>query len=49
MKASEPKGSREPIGIIISGLPSAPSSTVFSAYVWGPAPATNEEPEPATV
>ena len=43
MKASDPKGTREPIGIVIAGLPAAPSATVFSAYVWGP-PATNDEP-----
>lgn len=44
MKSSDPKGTPEPIGIIIAGLPSAPSATVFSAYVWGPAPNTNDEP-----
>jgi hypothetical protein len=42
MKASDPNGTREPIGIVIAGLPDVPSSTVFSAYVWGPAPATDE-------
>lgn len=46
MKASDPKRSREPIGIVISGLPSAPSAPVFTAYVWGPAPPNAEEPEP---
>jgi hypothetical protein len=46
MKGSDPKGSQEPVGIVISGLPSAPAATVFSAYVWGPAPGTPDEPEP---
>lgn len=46
MKGSDPKGTREPIGIVISGLPTAPRATVFSAYVWGPAPTTTEDSEP---
>lgn len=45
MKGSDPKGSREPVGIVISGLPVTPAATVFAAYVWGPAPATAEEPD----
>ena len=44
MKASDPKGTAAPIGIVIAGLPSAPSHTVFSAYEWGPAPASSDEP-----
>jgi len=44
MKASDPKGTPEPIGIVIAGLPAAPSATVFFAYEWAPAPATNDEP-----
>ncbi len=46
MKGRDNKVPREPIGIVIAGLPSTPPTTVFSAYVWGPAPTTAEEPEP---
>ncbi|MGH7678386.1 MAG: hypothetical protein ACRENU_07975 [Gemmatimonadaceae bacterium] len=36
----------EPVGIVISGMPVPPQTTVFSAYIWGPAPAaTDEEPK----
>jgi hypothetical protein len=40
MKATKPKGTlkQELVGIVISGMPSPPQTTVFSAYVWGPAP-----------
>ena len=37
-------GGSEPVGIVISGMPLQPSTTVFSAYVWS-APA-GEEGEP---
>ena len=46
MKGIDPKVPTEPVGIVISGLPRAPQTTVFSAYVWGPAPATTEEKKP---
>ena len=32
----------EPVGIVISGTPTPPRGTVFSAYVYGP-PATNSD------
>jgi len=50
MKVTKPKATvnQELVGIVISGMPSAPVSTVFSAYVWGPAPAITED-EPATL
>ena len=50
MKVAKPKSkvSQELVGIVISGMPSAPLTTVFSAYVWGPAPAITED-EPATL
>ena len=38
---------QELVGIVISGMPSPPQTTVFSAYVWGPAPSTTED-EPNT-
>lgn len=46
MKVNEPKGTnkKELVGIVISGMPAAPQTTVFSAYIWGPAP----EAEPTT-
>lgn len=45
MKAKKTKVSNEPIGIVISGTPTPPLGTVFSAYVWGPPTNTaNEEP-----
>jgi len=46
MKGRSTKGTREPIGIVIAGLPAVPPDTVFSAYVWAPAPTTPDEPEP---
>ena len=50
MKVAKPKSkvSQELVGIVISGMPSAPITTVFSAYVWGPAPALAED-EPASL
>jgi hypothetical protein len=38
MKGTDTKAPPEPIGIVISGLPRPPQTTVFTAYVWGPAP-----------
>jgi hypothetical protein len=42
MKAKEKKTSDEPMGIVIAGMKSAPSVTVFSAYEWAPAPVEDE-------
>jgi hypothetical protein len=49
MKVIEPnrKTKQELVGIVISGMPEAPLTTVFSAYVWGPAPGTEDEPAAA--
>jgi hypothetical protein len=45
MKGSNPKGPQEPVGIVISGMPHPPLTTVFTAYVWGSAPKTSEDNE----
>lgn len=50
MKGKDPKaqlGSGELVGIVISGMPPQPKTTVFSAYVWGPAPTGGDEPKAA--
>ena len=39
MKGEDSKKSEEPVGIVINGATSPIESTVFVAYVWGPAPA----------
>ena len=44
MKGKETKAPQELVGIVISGMPTPPLATVFSAYVYGPAPATSEKP-----
>ena len=49
MKGPESKAAQEPVGIIISGMPRVLLPTVFSAYVWGPAPTTPEGSEPKAV
>jgi hypothetical protein len=41
MKAKS-KATQEPLGIVIS-FPRQPQTTVFSAYVWAPAPTTPED------
>jgi hypothetical protein len=46
MKASDPKATQELVGIVISGMPRPPQTTVFSAYVWGPAPTSPSDNEP---
>lgn len=46
MKGNSPKGTQEPVGIIISGMPRTQQPTVFSAYIWGPAPVTTEDNDP---
>jgi hypothetical protein len=43
------KTPQEPMGIVISGLPRTTQTTVFSAYVWGPAPSSTEESEKKAV
>ena len=43
MKGKKTKVSKEPIGIVIAGTPTPPMVTVFSAYVWGPAPSAPED------
>jgi hypothetical protein len=45
MKAAEPKATakQELVGIVISGMPTPPQTTVFSAYIWGPAPVSAED------
>lgn len=47
MKGSDPKAVDEPVGIIISGMQRTQQPTVFSAYIWGPAP-TEPGTEPKT-
>jgi len=44
MKGKQPKGiqKQELVGIVISGMPTPPATTVVSAYVWGPAPGEDE-------
>lgn len=46
MKGQDQKSPPEPVGIVISGFPRQLEPTVFSAYVWGPAPKTGEEKSP---
>jgi hypothetical protein len=43
MKGTKSKPTQEPVGILISGFPRPPQTTVFSAYVWGPAPVDETE------
>lgn len=38
MKVAANRPVQEPMGIVIAVNPSAEQPTVFSAYVWGPAP-----------
>jgi hypothetical protein len=45
MKGTDPKASNEPMGIVISGMPHPPKTTVFTAYVWGPAPTEDKDPK----
>ncbi len=49
MKGAETKKPEEPMGIVISGMPRPPQTTVFLAYEWGPAPTatTTDEPKAA--
>jgi hypothetical protein len=43
-KKAEPVETLEPIGIIISNGERGEKPTVFSAYIWGPAPEPNSDP-----
>lgn len=45
MKRSDLKDTQELVGIVISGVPRLPQPSVFTAYVWGPAPAVAEDSE----
>jgi hypothetical protein len=38
MKTKASAASQEPVGIVIATKPASDAPTVFSAYVWGPAP-----------
>jgi len=46
MKGSDPKAAEEPVGIIISGMQRTQQPTVFSAYIWAPAPTKAGGTEP---
>lgn len=48
MKA-DTKRAQEPVGIVIAGMPEVSDTTVFSAYIWGPAPSKTKDLEPKTV
>jgi hypothetical protein len=43
-KKAEPVETLEPIGIIISNGERGEKPTVFSAYIWGPAPEPSSDP-----
>ena len=43
MKGDTKATASEPVGIVISGFPRAPKTTVFSAYVYAPAPSTSSD------
>jgi hypothetical protein len=42
---SNSKTTQEPVGIVISGFSREPQTTVFAAYVYGPAPSSSEDNE----
>ena len=46
---SNSKVTQEPVGIVISGFPRQLPPTVFSAYVWAPAPKTSDESDDKAV
>ena len=46
MKGADSKRTEEPVGIVISGPLQPIESTVFVAYVWGPAPTSPTRNEP---
>jgi hypothetical protein len=43
MKGKDTKAPHEPMGIVIAVASTPPRGTVFSAYVWGPAPTSTEK------
>ena len=43
MKGTPTKTPREPVGIVISGMPRVEYPTVFTAYVWAPAPSATDD------
>jgi hypothetical protein len=43
-KKAQPIDTQEPIGIIISNGERGEQPTVFSAYIWGPAPEPTSDP-----
>jgi hypothetical protein len=45
MKRSDLKNTQELVGIVISGVPRVPQPSVFTAYIWGPAPTVAEDAE----
>ena len=45
MTRSDPKNNQELVGIVISGMPRVPQPSVFTAYVWAPAPVIPEDPD----
>lgn len=47
MKAAKAAPVQEPMGIVISVSPRSEAPTVFSAYVWGPAPTAEDAPTKA--
>jgi hypothetical protein len=42
---SKSKPTQEPVGIVISGFPRQLPPSVFSAYVWAPAPQQADDAE----
>jgi hypothetical protein len=48
-KAAESKEESEPVGIVISRGSREEPTPVFFAYVWGPAPETEEKTAPRVV
>jgi hypothetical protein len=44
MKSAATARVQEPVGIVIAVRPAVEEPTVFSAYVWGPAPGTEDTP-----
>ncbi len=47
MKTPSSSPSQEPVGIVIATKPVSDAPTVFSAYVWGPAPTEDTPPKAA--
>ena len=47
MKSAKAATPQEPVGIVIATTSVSDAPTVFLAYVWGPAPATDDAPPKA--